>query len=440
MRYTQLLNALRFAGSISGQKDFYGRKWIPEAAQQWQLEQFNAQWPSIIRDIPHFRRLHLQHNLPKRFSSWKEFKETMPVMEKKSLQTDNGAFIHREKPPDCWRKTGGSTAEPLQIPAWNSERSFAAQDMWYARSWFGIKPSDKLFLIWGHRHLLGKGFRGWLNGIARSFQDFLLGYYRYSAYDLSEKGLQKAAQILLEFRPSYVMGYAVALDQFAGINRVHRAAFRKLRLKAVIATAESFPRADSREFIADVFGCPVVMEYGAVETGPLAHQQRGGNYFVFWRHYFLEGIKSQHSPNGYELLVTTLYPRCLPLIRYRIGDLVAADSDRGEFGENFKEVIGRCNDFLTLRDGSVVHSEAFTHAVVEAPSITAYQVKQVEEGGITLNYVSEKTVAFSEINDIRQRLRRINPELTEIRIERVGLLDQTIAGKTRRIYRENQNR
>lgn len=436
MYIVRQLRARKLRRLLLNQENFYEKQWTSDAARAWQLHQFNEQWQSIRRTVPYFEHLEKERHLPERFSSWQELKELMPILDRKTVQNRREALTSQVRGPDSWRTTGGSTAEPLQIPAWDSEREFNAKDLWYGRSWFGVVPSDKLFLIWGHSHLLGAGVRGWINGSKRRLGDALFGYYRYSAYDLSQGGLRKAAESLVRFQPAYVLGYAAALDRFARVNEDQKEAFHRLRLKVAIATAECFPRPDSAALVADVLGCPVVMEYGAVETGPIAHQHPDGQYRVFWRHYFLEGRVSEHFPGAYEVLVTSLYPRCLPLIRYELGDLIYAGAKDGNFVREFLAVTGRCNDLVALPDGSVVHSEAFSHVVKDLSSILDFQVIQSAGGEIALNYVGQRSLAVQELEEIRRRLYKINPELARIRILKVESLGQTIAGKTRRITRQ----
>ncbi len=430
------LLAYRLRRLSGGRQFFYGEKWTPNEIRAWQLARFNELWQSLRSKVPYFQSLGCGRNLPSRFTTWQEFRETMPVMDRKTVQREREALMNKERAPDFWGSTGGSTAEPLQFPVWKSEKRVAAQDMWYARSWFGVTPSDKLFLIWGHSHLLGSGFRGWLNGAERRMKDAVLGYCRFSAYDLSERKLQEAAETLLEFHPTYVIAYASALDRFARVNRHHRAAFRRLGLKVAIATAESFPKPDSAEFIADVLGCPVVMEYGAAETGPIAHQGPNGRYAVFWPHYFLEGCKSEYFPKAYEIYVTNLFPRCLPLIRYRVGDLVSANPEDDRFDQEFEKVIGRCNDYVILKNDGLVHSEAFTHVIRDFSSILGYQVIQSREGKVTLRYAATESLGSKKVAEIKHRLERIHPDLASVDIVRTDSLEQTIAGKTRFVRRE----
>src|SRR4029453_6081329 len=131
--------------------------------------------------------------------------------------------------------------------------------------------------LWGHSHLLGTGLSGRLRRSKVVVSDRLLGYLRFSAYDLRPEKLRKAGAALVAHRPDFVIGYSVALDLFGRANTDRGPDLRSLGLRAVIGTAESFPSPDSRSRLEDLFGCPVTMEYGSVETGPCgAGATRGG--------------------------------------------------------------------------------------------------------------------------------------------------------------------
>ena len=248
--------------------------------------------------------------------------------------------------------------------------------------------------------------------------------------------MRRAGDACLAFRPSYILGYAGALDAFARANRHRAPEFRGLRLKVVVATAESFPSSASAALIGEVLACPAVMEYGAVETGPLAHESAAGRYRVFWRHYHVEGGKADDVSSGDELLVTSLYPRCMPLVRYRIGDLARWHGDSGEMSQMLEAVVGRCNESLTLATGERIHSEVVSHAVKEIPSVHRYQVLQSPDGRLTLKYVADALLGSEEASELRRRLRLGHPVLGEIAFERVDALTATVAGKTPFVVRE----
>ena len=333
------------------------------------------------------------------------------------------------------RTTGGTTSEPVQLPAWRVELGYANRDIWLARSWFGINPYDRLFLLWGHSHQLGKGMHGQINAYYRQIKDIVLGYDRFSAYDLSDQALRRAGDELLRFRPAWLLGYSVALDRLADANRDREKDFRALNLKAAIATAEAFPRQDSAERITEVLGCRVAMEYGAVESGPVAHQRTDNRFQIFWRHWFVEGKASPDVIGTFEIFLTSLYPRCCPLLRYRIGDLISEDPNRADFDQTFSRVIGRCNDYIALPDGAKIHSEAFTHAIKECDGVSRFQVYQALTGRIYFRYEPLRGGLLDE-HQIRDRLKVIHPALREVEFQSVANLPQTIAGKTRTIERE----
>lgn len=433
MRMIRALHARQLTRRLPEQQAFYHRSWTTAAIRLWQLAKFNAQWLSICRHVPYFRQLQQDHQLPDHFDNWRTFQNTVPILDRPTIQ-NCGANLHYNAPPaHQWRTTGGSTAEPLRIPVWRSEIATAQRDLWYGRRQLGIRPSDRMFLLWGHSHALGHGWRGTYNRYKRHLQDRLLGYDRWSAYDMSLPHLRRAGNALLRQKPSYLVGYATALTHLAQANQDRRQAFHRLGLKCAIATAESFPRDDSQQEVANILGCPVMMEYGAVETGPIAQQQPGGGYAVFWRHYMVEAQPSPRCPGAYDILLTSLFPRCLPLIRYRVGNLINAQPDADHCLHTFETVIGRNHDVVTLPGGQQLHTEAFSHAVKDTRAIRAYQVVQPSPGGVTLCYTATQPLPPEDIAAIRQRLQRIHAGLAQVRIQHVEQLSQTIAGKTRRL-------
>jgi phenylacetate-CoA ligase len=274
-----------------------------------------------------------------------------------------------------------------------------------------------------------------LNARRLELSDRLLGSHRFSAYDLRPAMMRRAAEELLRFRPAYVLGYSVALDLFAEANRDRREQLRASGVRLVLGTAEAFPTPESADRLRDLFDCDVAMEYGAVETGLMAHTHPEGGYRAFWRSYLLEVAGGEHSGR---LLVTSLYPRCLPLVRYEIGDEIelgeAPQDSRSGIGA-FERVIGRCNDYVLLADGTTVHSEVFSHVVRPCTSIRGFQIIQSSEQ-LRLRFTSAEELPEAEKLALLERLEKVHPDLQRLAFERVDHLEQTVAGKTRMVIRE----
>lgn len=403
------------------------------AREALQLRLLNAEWERATGETPYWRDLAASQGLPRKFGSIAQFVAEVPPTTRHCLQEHRGTMTSIRRRPDLVRLTGGSTSQPVQIPSWRSEVAVTAPNMWWGRSWYGIRPSSRLFLLWGHSHLLGTGLRGAARAARLRLSDRLLGYHRFSAYDLRPEMLARAAAELVRFRPDYVLGYSVALDLFARANFRLRSELRGVNVKAVIGTAESFPSVDSERRLGDLFGCPVAMEYGAVETGLIAHTTPAGGYQVFWRHYLVE---ADAQPGAHRVRITSLYPRCMPLVRYEIGDEVTISDPSGQRTSlaTFDRVVGRCNDYVSLQDGAAIHSEVFSHALRPCAEIQGFQVV-LHRDGIQVRFVSPGPLAPQAVADIRDRLGKVHPDLAQVSFERVEQLEQTVAGKTRMIVR-----
>jgi phenylacetate-CoA ligase len=368
----------------------------------------------------------------------------LPVVDRALVQRERARLTSTVRPADWWRTTGGSTSQPVQLPAWSAERRATAPDMWLARSWYGVTPADRLFMLWGHSHLLGAGWAGWKNRLRRQVSDRLLGYRRFSAYNLEDARMRQAATELLRFRPDYVLGYSVALDAFARANRARASELRGLGLKVIVATAEAFPFDDSAALVAEVFGAPVAMEYGTVETDAIAHTMpvtaapalSMGDYAVLWRSYVVEALE-RGPRGGYVLRVTSLYPRAFPLIRYELGDegeLEPHAAGAAAGLERFRRLLGRSNDFVQLDDGSRIHSEAITHCVRGVEHVTGYQLLQ-SQSRLVLRLTVSAPLDDEALRALHQRFVRVHPAFASLRVEIADRLEQTIAGKTPMVIR-----
>ena len=406
-----------------------------------QTDLLNESWSHTIRSVPRWKDLVRQGKLPGHFTSAEEFFAVVPVCDRGMAKSMGSALISNRKPPEVIRATGGTTAEPIQIPAWKTEAAWTQTDMWLARSWYGIQPADRLFLIWGHSHLLGQGTRRLVNAYKRILADRVLGYRRFSAYDLSQTAMRKCCLDLLKFRPAYLIGYSVALHKFQEANKDSKDDLQRLGLKAVIGTAENFPTDYTEQSLGEIFAAPVAMEYGSVETHVMAHTHPQGKYRVMWQSYLLEvqPMSADRHPNSGVVRVTSLYPRCLPLVRYALGDELLLDpedkaSPSPRSVVEFQAVRGRCNDYVALENGRLIHSEAFTHVLRSVPFILAYQI--IQSGTqISIDYLSKTPLPGHAKKGIIDRLVQVDELLSRVTLERVARLRQTPAGKTPMVIR-----
>ena len=383
-----------------------------------ELDRLNDCWSSS-QAIDFYKELNLAKNLPSRFQSLEEFSLLFPVTEK--LQFQSG-FQCSHNHYHGVKATSGSTGTPCKFPYWRSENRVAKKDLLLGRSWSGISSNDKMLLVWGHSHLLGRGIRKLINASVRSIKDFFLGYKRISAYDLSDQNLDKIIAELKSGNFKTVIGYFSALDAVA--RRVNKQG-ANISVKNVIGTAESPPFNDSLDVIKMAFNSCVIKEYGTVETGPIAYTSAENDYYqAFWWNNYLEVDASGC------LLVTCLYPRATPLFRYKVGDIVEGAIFDSSRITGFKNIIGRSNLSIILPSGRRLHSESISHVFKSSVNVDRFQL-WIFSDRIEVKYVAQMDLGEQQ-HTLTRMARIVDSEFAEnMHFKRVTLTDlkQTQSGK-----------
>ena len=116
----------------------------------YQLNKLNEIWKHSVERIPYYMNLVSTHNLPKTFDTLAQYMNNVPFLTKEIIQNNTDEICYPYPKYDFHRITGGSTAEPVQIPAWKSETKYTRTTTHLGKFWYGVYPGDKLFLFWGH--------------------------------------------------------------------------------------------------------------------------------------------------------------------------------------------------------------------------------------------------------------------------------------------------
>ncbi|HMQ49225.1 MAG TPA: hypothetical protein PKA00_17315 [Saprospiraceae bacterium] len=421
-------------------KEFeYQKKTIDDSTNQikvndYQLMLFNNIWKDVLRNNNYFLEQKNKMKLPGHFESWEEFESIMPVQTKDVIKYNQEEIYNKHMDRKYKMSTGGSSSEPFTFWSGENEVKVARINGWLGRSIYGIKPNEPVFLVWGHSHLLGSGINRWKNLFLQEMKDRIRGYSRVSAYNLSEQRLLNFIEELKHSKAKYLIGYSTAIEALANAILVNGQENQIYNLKTVIATAESFSTENSVNKIKKAFNCTVTMEYGCVETGPIAYSLDGDSKFTtFWPSYKLSLYDSAIEGKK-EIHLTALYKRSLPLINYKIGDLT--DGYLSENGLLLNKILGRINDHILAEDGSPIHSEIFSHALKVYSFIDKFQVIQEKNKDIILCLKINSQLPLNFKSDLLERLRKMHSGIpSDINIEITDNFIQSIAGKTKKIIR-----
>jgi phenylacetate-coenzyme A ligase PaaK-like adenylate-forming protein len=188
-----------------------------------------------------------------------------------------------------------------------------------------------------------------------------------------------------------------------------------------------------RGILQRVFGVPVFDLYGSTETGHLLMEDAAGQMRPSLQTALLELINTDELGIA-ELVVTTLSNDLMPLIRYRIGDLV--EKLELPFGSRYV-LHGRVADaFRTTREQRVTTRQV-DQCFVGVSGIGHYQLQQRRTGAWVLRYVPDGRGPTAEsLNGLRSRLSIVLELKDEVKLERTDLLLAGGSGKFQLCYPE----
>ncbi len=242
---------------------------------------------------------------------------------------------------------------------------------------------------------------------------------------LTEAELARMAGEILEWSP-----------EFLDLDPVHGAWFalfcerRGIRFPSVkfILCSYEFVSVVHRKILRRVFGVPVFNLYGSTETGHLLMENERGEMKASLENVFYEIVEPDERGVG-ELVVTTLTNEVMPLVRYRVGDLV--ERREQPYATDYF-VHGRSRDILRRRDGRRVTTLDVDQCFAEVAGIAHYQLRQTADGDCRLQFIPnrEEPVA-EELKRVTEQIGNLLQLENRIATEAVKILPPLPSGKFR---------
>jgi len=177
-----------------------------------------------------------------------------------------------------------------------------------------------------------------------------------------------------------------------------------------------------------VFGVPVFNLYGSTETGHLLMENENGEMKASLENIFYEIVDPDERGIG-DLAVTTLTNEVMPLVRYRVGDLVER-CERPYATDYF--VHGRARDALRRRDGQRVTTLEVDQCFAGVNGIAHYQLRQNEAGDCDLQFIPDREVpGAGELKDATGQIENLLRLENKIAVSAVAKLPPLTSGKFR---------
>jgi phenylacetate-CoA ligase len=384
----------------------------------------------------------LQYNsVYKKLIGGKTIKEwgDLPIITKQHIQMPLEHIISDGFTKDSLfiNKTSGSSGTPF---------FFAKDKDSHAKTWalvldrysrHGINYGKSLQARFYGIPLSGLGF------YKEKLKDYLSKRVRFPIFDISDEKLAEFVSIFSSRKFEYINGYTSSLVYFAQYLIARNLVLKEIcpSLKICFPTSEMCTEQD-RAYLEAGFGIRVANEYGCAEMDILAFEDENFDWIMSNENVFFEivdelGREVQPGMQG-RILITSLYNKAMPLIRYEIGDIGSVRSDMKGNYAILDQLIGRKNEFAILPSGRKVPALTFYYItktlIQEEYGIKEFVIKQKSLREFKFEYVSTDKLPNTAIKKITEAMDEyLEPNLIAS-FEQKDIIERTKAGKLKQFY------
>jgi phenylacetate-CoA ligase len=381
------------------------------------------------RNVPYYRELFRRMGIhPEEIRTVEDLKK-LPILTRRDVR-EHFEALHEERQKRVPGRsllsvqTTGSTGHPLTISLADSEFIQGLTFITYGFLRSGAKMTDSFAQI-----VVPSPHRG-------SFLFERMGLLRQHYIDLRQ-GVERTISQLNELQPRVIYSYPSFLALMAKDNLQSHPLEYPVRL--VITHGEMLSDR-CRALLSRAFSCPVRDSYGAAEVFRIAYECQFRRLHIIPDSAVVEVDESTLDSNGAaDIVVTPLYLKTMPLIRYKLGDRVILSEDPCPCGSDFttiRKIVGRSDDDLTLPGGKRISARAI-NLLENVPGIVEYQIIQKSRERFEVHVKTGTEYGPDSRRQIEQTIARgCAPEAVQVDIRIVEAVRRASNGKLNAVISE----
>lgn len=369
--------------------------------------------------------------------------EEIPIMKKKDLQIPlNKRLSKGFTKKNCYiNKTSGSSGHPL---------IFAKDKYSHALTWAEIIDRFEWFNI-----DFNSSYQARFYGIPLDFKnyqkeklkDWFSHRFRFPIFDLSDEKLEKYFAKFKTKKFEYINGYTSSIVLFAKFLKNKNIVLTAVcpTLKLCVVTSEMLFEKD-KQLLEKWLGVPIINEYGAAELDLIAFTNPKDEFIVNSETLYVEILDENNKvvPKGQSgrIIITSLYNKANPFIRYDIGDTGIISKKSTNKTIILKKLIGRTNDIALLPSGKIVPGLTFyyvTKSVIEDDgNVEEFIIEQIKNDTFNIIYVSKEELSSTNIKTVKNAIEAYLEKGLIVNFERVPMLKRNKRGKLKQFVSSSE--
>jgi phenylacetate-CoA ligase len=264
-------------------------------------------------------------------------------------------------------------------------------------------------------------------------------WWRPSLRIPASQPISKSVEQLNAWQPEVLISYA----SMAGALADEQLAGRLQIQPKVVYVASEVLTSQTKQRAKEAWGDEPYNQYAATETAGIASEHLSCRHMHFYEDLVItEVVDEQYRPvpageYGAKILVTTLFSRTQPLIRYELNDSVRVSSEQHACALPFKvleSVQGRVEDSLmlpALSGGEVLIRPLVINRIMDIAPVSGWQIQQQADQGLVVLLSGTRNGVTNEwlAKQINQSLSQEGAQVPYVQVQRVVEIPKTAAGK-----------
>ena len=385
--------------------------WSQEKMAKEQFIRLKTTCINAYESIPYYKREFDEVGFnPYKFSTFVEFSEKVPTIDKEVVLANYEAFQNPNITDDYPATTGGSSGTRLQVNnAWSTFYEENAFHFHYM-SLYGYNYNE-------HKVLLLAGEES----ETLTSTSPLYNMIRLSGRHLNPSNMGEAVKFVNKHKPDFIIGLPSATYYFCKLLSTGGYHLES-PIRHVFFRSENI-NAQQRKYIEETLNCKCHAYYGSTERIAWGEEVDNRDGIPVYKFNKLYGYTEAGGTDGISLISTGFINPKMPLIRYKTDDIMV------KVGDDRYTVEGHRTACLIGKDDESFSVEYFCHLEETFDMVDKYQLDQFKKGELIVNVIPRRQLSEKEIESLKKLFEKMAAGCLDVTIKIVDHVVLTPRGK-----------